>query len=335
MLLGLDTGPLEMAKFYEGDYEYELATDLAHDIPRLRENLKTKEYLPAVRVFADSVQRIRDLHWLPVELLYVMQAVTVARASALHRTGSDPMALLDKMTDAQEALASSIFTDMLKKIQEAPGGVFQHTWRVGNSHLKSLLQAEIEGKEPPYKIVAVEAVLAAIITASYGALETLAEDIWIAALNRHPLLAKNFMEANKDKKLDMLATFGDGLDLTHRMGSMLVKTRKVQFQTFYDFKNAYEQSVPKEIADPLFSDCSGVLLAEKVRHLIAHRGGIVDAKFKQEMGDFSGSGYDEIKVGEQLRFDGPIVALHLESCLDMGRAIILAVDEWSCTAPTN
>ena len=75
----------------------------------------------------------------------------------------------------------------------------------------------------------------------------------------------------------------------------------------------------------------GVSMA--VRHLIAHRGGLVDAKFKSDVKDFPE--YFAIEIGNMVPLTGPIVGKHLNACVVFGVSLFNAVNEWSVTADTE
>lgn len=129
------------------------------------------------------------------------------------------------------------------------------------------------GNAAPY------ATLTAMVTGAYGAFETLAEDLWIATANKHFGLAMAFIKSFPQRQADMVALLGDGPDLTYRMGTILGRTKKIQFNSLGDIQDNYRRTFSSGIASVL-DDFSGVRTAEKIRHLLAHRGGVVDARFR-------------------------------------------------------
>jgi hypothetical protein len=65
---------------------------------------------------------------------------------------------------------------------------------------------------------------------------------------------------------------------------------------------------------------------EKTRHLFAHRGGMVDRKFRDEMKDFPE--FESLVIGERLRLTGRVVTEHVDACVKCGTGLVRAVDTW-------
>ena len=76
-----------------------------------------------------------------------------------------------------------------------------------------------------------------------------------------------------------------------------------------------------------FDDSSKVYQAEQIRHLIAHRGGVVDGKFKEKMKDVQE--FQGAEIGEYLELSGPFVKANLEACVRCAMNIFRFVDDWS------
>jgi hypothetical protein len=151
-------------------------------------------------------------------------------------------------------------------------------------------------------------------------------------LARHPAVSQKWAERNDKKNVSWAEIAGQ--DLTKGMGTRLTRKRSVQFISFGDVVKVYQDSFRGAVASA-FTDCSDVFHAEKVRHLIAHRAGIVDQKFKDDMRDLGRHEYDNVSTGERIPINGPIVQGHFVACIRMGDAILKAVDDWSVTAPQS
>ena len=111
-----------------------------------------------------------------------------------------------------------------------------------------------------------------------------------------------------------------------KMGSVLSLNRRVSFQSLNDIVDAYQKAFRSDL-DSVFDDLVATRETEKVRHLIAHRGGVVDRKFHEEMSD--SPFYKDVPIGSQLPFDGPMVSRHVDACIKTGVALFSTVDSWS------
>jgi len=153
----------------------------------------------------------------------------------------------------------------------------------------------------------------------------LACDIWVCAVNKHTSLADNWTEKNKDKQLTMKDISGHGWDLSKNVGTILHRTQKISFQSLKDVKVGFSQAFNGEL-DDIFQN-EALIKAEKIRHLFAHRGGLIDRKFKDEMSSFDDC--KELVIGERLRLTGPVVGSFMDACIGSGTILVLAADRWS------
>jgi hypothetical protein len=118
---------------------------------------------------------------------------------------------------------------------------------IGKEVLSSLLD---KGEPRPLSAgEGVEAAFAAMTTSAYAALETLAADLWIEAVNRHPNLARNWFEKNPDKQLPGSVLAGYGFNASASMGTILHETRRVTFESWGDIRKAYEYAFKGELAE--------------------------------------------------------------------------------------
>ena len=318
-----------MVKFYEGDYEYEEAAILQSHVERLQGDLRVPEYEKFVVNYVQSMGRIQAFHLFPFNLMLQMNAQAISHAIAVMHAGHDPTDLDYDFTPEDGAFAQAAFLKMVDQIRAAPGGWNNYMFKYGQVMMKDIVAMQPHNMTGA--IVGIEATLAAMITAAYGALETLASDLWIAAGNRHSKLAENWIEKNA-RQFDGSVLVGHGFDLRGRMGLMLTQTRKVQFVSFSEIKKAYGDSFRESVAEAFATD-KDVFVTEKVRNLIAHRAGIVDAKFKEEM--IGNPEYQMLDVGEQIHFTGLMVKNRVMACLNLATALVKAVDGWSAVAPVG
>jgi hypothetical protein len=313
-----------MVKEYEGDHEFEEVEKLDKSFRSLAGHAKTTDFVQIANAFARSMERVASLAALPVELIVWCQAFAQVACIARYEIGLSPR---DQSRDD-----SPEFKDQLQKVfaQLDKAKITATAWHVGGHNLKQIAHTEILQSNPEHVVAGIEAALAAMLTTSYAAFETMAADLWVAALNRHVELADKFIERNRDKKLELPVLSGFKYDMSRSMGRVLVENRKVSFQSFNSLSEAYRNAF-REIVDPVFSHPQEIYQTEQIRHLLAHRGGLIDSKFKDEMKDFDP--YKDVSVGTYLRLDGPMVRRHIDACVRAGIALFSLVDDWSAKPP--
>jgi len=161
--------------------------------------------------------------------------------------------------------------------------------------------------------------------ASYAAFETLAADVWIAAVNRDFSLAKNWIDKNSERQIPTSVLAGNNFNVSSLMGTILHDTKKVSFESLNDIRNQYFQTFKGEL-EGAFEPSDDLVKAEKTRHLFAHRGGLIDQKFKTQMSKYPE--YADAVVGERLRLTGPVTGAHVNACAKCGVALLKQVDNW-------
>ena len=296
-------------------------------------NLSTavSDYNQIAQTFRVSLDRVVALGWLPAELVYWSQIFGASQCIARADLGLHPSDTSRDGTPEFYEACNSAFQRISPYVKAKPYEAGQTVFSVGSNNLDALLIEEQKQGSKKYRRAGIEAIMAAMITAAYAAFETMASDLWIAAVNRHSILAARYLEKT-DKEIKLSALGAYQFNASNAMGKILTETKKVSFQSFNDIKQAYLAAFRSDI-ESVFSDTRSIYKAEKIRHLIAHRGGIVDSKFSDEMKDFED--LKDIAVGQQLPFSGPLVADQIDACSRLGTSLFIAVDSWSATAPTG
>jgi hypothetical protein len=301
---------------YEGDYEYPIAGRFNRDYREIDKRLSVAEFQNVARPFVQSVDRIVFLFELPIQLIFWSAHLVRVAMTTRYLRGLDPNDAKDDSNPEFAEQSRSVF----EKLKPHP----EKTYYVGTEILSSLLD---KGDPRPASAgEGVEAAFAAMTMNAYAALETLAADLWIEALNRHSSLARNWFEKNPDKQLPGTVLAGYGFNASASMGTILHETRRATFESWGDVRKAYEQAFKGELADA-FEPWKPIHRAEKTRHLFAHRGGMVDRKFRDEMKDFPE--YNFLVVGERLRLTGPVVRDHVDACIKCGVALLKSADAWA------
>jgi hypothetical protein len=301
---------------HEGNYDYHVSGQFNRDYREIDKQLRIAEFQKVARPFIRSIDRIIFLFELPLQLIYWSAHLVRVAMTTRQRMGLDPNDA-SKDTDPEFAQQSRAVFEQLKAPQE-------HVYHVGVEIMASLLDRG--SPRPASAAEGVEAAFAAMTNSAYAALETLAADLWIEAVNRHPKLAENWFDKNPDKKLPGNVLAGYGFDVASRMGTILHETRTVTFESWKEVRKAYEHCFKGDLTDA-FEPWQSVYQAEKTRHLFAHRGGMVDRKFRDEMKDFPE--YSSLVVGERLRLTGPVVRDHIDACIRCGVGLLRSADTWS------
>jgi hypothetical protein len=82
-----------------------------------------------------------------------------------------------------------------------------------------------------------------------------------------------------------------------------------------------------EGVDAAFVGATDVFKTEQVRHLLAHRGGVIDDRFRDKMKNFPD--YQDLKLGEKLELKGPTVKKHIAACAECAASLFNYVDDWT------
>ena len=179
---------------------------------------------------------------------------------------------------------TSFLVDMLQKwnekTKEIRSGRF---WDLTADRIKTTLD------KPPYGSglkKSMEVLRSSAVSASWTAFECLAGDLWVSALNENPRplaqMAITTLSRDDDevspKQISMGLAAKYGFDLRHCLGSVL-KSR-FDFTGVTGIRKAYkvfgEDSYLNETLES-----STLLELEITRHLIVHRGGVVDEEYRK------------------------------------------------------
>jgi hypothetical protein len=332
-----------MVKEFEGDLEIDeafttepmMAMGLGKiDVPTgPKFEWNTKELEGLAKAFVASGNRALALWLLPSELIFW----SILHASCTHRVRTElGLQDLDRSKDESpeaQQLYQEMFLDSISPIL-ANGGPLafrDHVRGVGTRELKFFLQRELNAPPAmrhfiPEKILndGIRATLATMLTTVYAAVETLATDLWIEAMNRSPRLAMAFMEANDKKSLTFQTLIDFELDLRQAMGTILADDEKVSFKSFKNIRNSYKAVFGDEV-DSAFTDFDAMRKVEQIRHLFAHRGGVVDRDFRRNVRDFPE--LNKYEEGTYLELTGPMVREYLRVCFDTAEKLFRFVDD--------
>jgi hypothetical protein len=190
-----------------------------------------------------------------------------------------------------------------------------------------------------------DTMLMSYLTAMWTVFETLASDVWEAAVNSNPdRLAQLKGKANRMKKgrssapsaqeayddtpgkhvkLEFLQFYR--WDLTNRMGT--VHRNRFDFARLDGIREAYASAFAKKFTDidkALSDDAIDIL--STLRNAIVHKGGVVDKEYLQRRKYLAG--LPEAAEGDPIPLDGQIVSHAIGETLFCCASLVGAVDEW-------
>lgn len=153
-----------------------------------------------------------------------------------------------------------------------------------------------------------QALARAAITQTWTGFECVATDCWVAALNADPRLGQSALVApapattpeglsNKAISVGLLGKFG--FDLRNRMGTVL--REKFHFGKVAGVRQAFAAAFGRKAAVLAVFEDRALLQLEATRHVIVHRGGIVDEDYRRVSGSSE-------PVGAALKFSGTQIA---------------------------
>lgn len=168
--------------------------------------------------------------------------------------------------------------------------------------------------------------------------ETLAGDLWEAAVNLRPqplaqLRSKNGVQKSKpdSKQIELSAIEAFRFDIQHRMGTLLRNTDKVIFTKLPLIHDAYLRSFP-ENSPPLSPDIwesRNLKTAVALRNVFAHRAGRVDKDFIDAVQE--DKRFSTFSVGSQIGLSGQYTADIVRSLIEISMQLFSSVDEWLAT----
>ncbi len=172
--------------------------------------------------------------------------------------------------------------------------------------------------------------MSAQITGIWTAFESMAEELWRAALNVHPEGLSELRGGKKgssadDKKIDLSYLHRHNYDLSDKMGDVLCE--RYSFDRLDDIRKAYREAfycdddrIKTAVEDRSLDAVS------LTRHVIVHNGGIMDDKFLKRRADLPSAILGE--AGAPLPLDGSIVQALIVPVISKGWELIEAVDAW-------
>jgi len=146
----------------------------------------------------------------------------------------------------------------------------------------------------------------------------------------------------QEPRIRFLDLAAHGFNVAESMGRLLKEQNRVSFECLMDIKTAYldafrltedKKHRPSEplvqLFDRFFADLKTL---ESIRNLLAHRGGVVDNKFLDELRTWSPSLAD-LPIGQPLSVDGDMVSKFLGSVAEASVCLLNFVADWLAKRP--
>lgn len=321
-------------------HHYEHATQF--DPSFLSFNVCNTDLHPVQNAFKLNMRRIQALSWLPIKLVSVAMLQEGKRVQALHNLGIDmhdpgitvghPNFDPEKWNRVDDERQRLVY-----EFQHSCGSEEGFNRRMTDSGIlgvRLIVQGgqQMGGQD---EFFGMQGILYALLTEAWTAFESLAQDLWVRIVNSYPVpLAQRVLEPNANletgnpvKSVSWKTIKDFKFDLTADMGTLLLRQNSVDFQRLKSIRAAYSVAFDGE-TDAIFDhpNHSKLPILEVTRNLLAHKGGVVDKKFKDRVSNVPGlAGVEE---GVQLFFTGPVVKEHINAASRCAIALLAYVDEW-------
>lgn len=174
------------------------------------------------------------------------------------------------------------------------------------------------------------AVLSMIILASWTAFESVASDLWVAAVDQGPkdirnrvMLSKNWL--TPDEQITPERIHEIEYDAGRQIGSFLREVGKVSFQKLEYIRRFYSAAFGKEV-NQLFEKIEGgyIFALSGFRNALVHNAGKADKRFVKAVARFEE--FRSIKPKDTLVLDGEIVRKLHNSAIVLGWKLVEFVD---------
>jgi hypothetical protein len=300
-------------------------------LARLRElpqitlpQLKTAELLPTAMAFAANALGAKSLALFPLVALHVATRKEQLRAAAYMQVfGELEIERIDRSHQRYQEFMSA-----LDALWNNFGGL------EGADFEKELNRALVNSVTHIQSMIAdqnvrpgLETWMAAQITGAWTAFETLTGDLWEASLNCHPAGLSDLKgkTSGENKSVHLRAIQQFKYDLSKSMGTLLKE--KHSFDRLEDIRFNYSEAFfeDRQQIDTILADKSIDTLSV-TRHLMVHRGGIVDQKYLDRTKNLPNA--PRAPIGQPVQLDGEIILNLSGPVMKLGLDLIIAVDNW-------
>jgi len=303
------------------------AAQFSHEYSRAR--CKHKGLEKIMGAFIRNMSRVRGIGLLPINFISITVVNESARMEALANLGipfHDP-----RITRHHPNFDAELFdeVDAERKrlvevwLQKAGTNRDKAVFDSGTYHLNVIIDSNQQDSWE-----AVQAALAAMVLGLWTAFESSMQDVWITAVNAHPKLLADRVLKTLDKEDQQKFLPGNiisdaGYDLRNCMGDILLRKRAVDFQRLKSLKRAYDIAFDNEFESIVSKHYAALEQLEAVRNLFAHKGGVIDERFRSKL-----KNPPEMEVGHIYCVTGRYVADQADTVSECSTALVTGVDDW-------
>jgi hypothetical protein len=310
--------------------------------------MKTKELNLALSVFRYNISRVRMMMIMPSQVGEIgMKLQKFLDLAKFEVTGSiDRAGISDPIPKTVASRFDELWQGEINR--EAPLiGTPQWDIVVLKALKQGLDPVIVLGNSGP--IVGFHTMFASYITTTWTAIETMAGDLWEAALNAHPAGLSNLGgQANRLRKTNRPSALGSSgerldsklvplsliqmnkFDLRQKMGTILKE--RFGFSRLEGIREAYASAFHRnnsQIDAALSDDALDALSA--VRNVIVHRAALADTEYFKKARRFK-LPIGKAGVGALVPLNGEIVVNLIAPAIGCATKLLGAVDDWISNA---
>jgi hypothetical protein len=286
--------------------------------------LKTAELLPTATAFVANALGAKSLALFPLIGLHIANRKEQLRATAYMQViGELEIERIERSHPKYLEFVAAL-DSLWKKFVGRGGANYQEETVRALKHSIMHVQSMVDDQNFRPGL---EAWMSALIVGAWTVFETLTGDLWEAALNCHPAGLSDLKgkTSGEGKSVPLRSLQQFKYDLSKSMGTLLKEKRG--FDRLEDIRFNYAEAFfeDHQQIDAVLADKSIDTLSV-TRHLIVHRGGIVDQKYLDRTKSLPNA--PKALIGNPIQLDGEIIFALVDPVMKLGLNLIVAVDNW-------
>ncbi|MFH1799637.1 MAG: hypothetical protein ABH891_02150 [Candidatus Omnitrophota bacterium] len=297
---------------------------VSDEIEAVVAGIQSKALRGAAKAFSVNLEDVLSLEMLPLHFS------TLASYEIQHfaiQTLAEVRSFPRRNKDSEEQ-NNSFLKEEIEKIQKQKGFTKEDVIDAAFRSLDQKIKKDQKLK------TAIRALYLSGVMNSWVAFESLVKDAWILMVNANPtlLVEKVLGATDKDEDEDKITKKGFSVGLLSKydfnikkyLGALL--SEKFDFTSLKGMRKAYKairigSKSDEDFLNTAFQDGTVLKRMESIRHLIAHRGGIIDSEYKDK-------NKTRLKVGTKLTISHIQTTRYFNEVARAGCSLIKYVDQW-------